>query len=81
MIELGHMLLGAEALGLSRPPNDTEAMAWFQRAAEAGDVEGMFYTAWCHQFGRGTPRNTTAARELYIKWVVLLVDGGWGGVG
>ena len=37
------------------PANDTEALAWYQRAAEAGHVRAMRVLGLAYRAGRGTP--------------------------
>ncbi|KAJ3084495.1 hypothetical protein HDU99_000497 [Rhizoclosmatium hyalinum] len=42
------------------------AADWFQRAAQAGDLDGMFQLAKCYEGGFGVPNNPQQAFEWYL---------------
>ncbi len=50
--------------GLGVPASDTEAAAWFERAADQGSTEGQINLARMYQDGLGVARNDDKAREL-----------------
>ena len=41
------------------------AVAWFQRAAERGNVDGQRELATCYELGRGTAKNLDQAKRWY----------------
>ena len=47
--------------------NDQEAVIWYRKAAEAGDVLGMLDLAGCYELGTGTPPDEEAAVRWYRK--------------
>ena len=52
------------ANGWGVPQNDIEALKWFQRAAEQGDVLAQNRLGMMYEFGLGVPENKTEA----VKW-------------
>ena len=54
---------GCHAIGV--PEDLAEAVRWFRRAAETGDMVGQFSLAFMYENGRGVPQNITEARRLY----------------
>jgi TPR repeat protein len=47
--------------------NDTEAVKWYQKAAEQGNAEAQFSLGNCYYFGCGVPKNDTEAVNWYRK--------------
>ncbi|RUP43514.1 hypothetical protein BC936DRAFT_137059 [Jimgerdemannia flammicorona] len=56
-------LLGLCEKALGTDPS--RAFGWFTRSADAGDLEGQFHLAACHEDGYGTERNMEAALDWY----------------
>ncbi len=54
---------GAEATNLHRGP--VEAVKWFRRAADKGNLTGLFYLAKAYEDGSGVSRNYSKAMALY----------------
>lgn len=54
---------GAESAGLKRDPE--EAVKWFKKAADSGDLSGLFLLAEAYQKGTGVPQDFSKAKELY----------------
>ncbi|WP_319484255.1 hypothetical protein [uncultured Cohaesibacter sp.] len=53
--------------GTSVPESQPEALAWFDKAAAAGNPGGMVFAAAMYRDGVGTDRNYERAAELYRK--------------
>lgn len=56
------------------PQNFATALAWYRRAAEAGDMAGAFNVAAMNDSGRGTPVNRAEA----VRWYKRAASGGYG---
>jgi TPR repeat protein len=56
---------GAKAAGLMVDP--AEAFRWFQKAAETGNISGLFYVATAYRDGKGVGKDTVKAVELFEK--------------
>lgn len=54
---------GAESAGLKR--DSAEAVKWFQKASDRGNLTGLFYLAKAYQEGNGVPQNYKKAMELF----------------
>ena len=54
---------GAEQAGLQRDP--AQAVKWFQKAADAGDLTGLFMLAKAYREGSGVPQDQKKAFVLY----------------
>jgi TPR repeat protein len=55
------------ANGLGVPQDDTQAVAWYRKAAEQGDAVGQQSLGYMYSNGRGAPRDPTKARRSYSK--------------
>lgn len=49
------------------PRDDPKARAWFEKGAELGDAESMFYLSQFVYEGRGGPKNEKRATELLLS--------------
>lgn len=58
---------GAEASGLKRDP--VEAVRWYEKAAERGNLTGLFHLAGAYRNGNGVPKDPRRAMELYERGV------------
>jgi hypothetical protein len=56
---------GADSAELKRDP--AEAVKWFEKAADRGDLTGLFFLAEAHQKGTGVPKDYKKALELYER--------------
>lgn len=56
---------GADSAGLKRDPE--EAVRWFEKASDRGDLTGLFYLAQAYQEGTGVPQDYKKALELYER--------------
>lgn len=56
---------GAEIAGLRQ--DASEAVRWFEKAADGGHPSGLFFLARAYREGTGTARNPEKALELYRK--------------
>lgn len=57
----GQMLLSGHGVG----QNQTEALRWFERAAQAGDLEALNMVGRCFEMGWGTARDAAQAAVCY----------------
>jgi TPR repeat protein len=46
--------------------NMREAVRWFRRAADQGEVDASAYLGWCYERGEGTEHNPAEARRLSL---------------
>ena len=51
-VVLGNCLLSGKGVNA----NHAEAVKWFARAAESGDIEALFNLAFCHENGYGVEK-------------------------
>ena len=49
-----------------------EALRWFMKSAEAGNVSAYYNMGLCNEFGRGVNKNITEAK----RWYKLAADKG-----
>lgn len=47
--------------------NPRNSLYWFERAANAGNIEAMFEVGFAYDLGKGTPENDAKAYEWYRK--------------
>ncbi|MFZ0396139.1 MAG: tetratricopeptide repeat protein [Terracidiphilus sp.] len=62
----------AQAAGASQDPDDVaedrkQAFAWYDKAAEKGDIGGQIHVAEAFSYGQGVARDMTKAAEWYRK--------------
>lgn len=66
---MGHnfccLLCHAYFEGLGVPQSYEEAVKWFRRAAESGDVQGQLAMGSMHEEGTGVTTNLVEARRWY----------------
>ncbi|EFC35961.1 predicted protein [Naegleria gruberi] len=53
--------------GLGREQNYSEALEWYEMAAEQGDPEAQFTVGLFYEFGKGVEKDEEQAREWYWK--------------
>ena len=64
--------LGEEFLyGINRTRNLNLAFYYFNMAANQGSKEGIFYIAFCYEYGYGVPKNEIRAYQYYEKAIEL----------
>lgn len=56
---------GADTAGLKRDAE--EAVRWFEKASDRGDLTGLFYLAQAYRKGTGVPQDNKKALALYDK--------------
>jgi hypothetical protein len=47
--------------------DDTEAMKWYRKAADAGNATAMYNIGWLYENGKGVSRDYTKAKKWYRK--------------
>ena len=52
--------------------DDTEAVRWYRRAAEQGDVLAQYNLGWMYENGRGVGRDRVEA----VRWYRLAAEQG-----
>ncbi len=62
--ELGEMHLYGNG-GVAK--SNSQAFNYFYRAAQGGNVNGMYWCGWCYRMGRGTTKNISQARIWWEK--------------
>lgn len=60
---LGLMYLNGEGV----PKDEKVAFSQFQRAAQYGDVAGQYWLAYCYEYGIGTAKDLTSAKQYYVQ--------------
>lgn len=68
MVYAGEMLARGRGLG---DPNLTAAAAWFAKAADLGDPEGLYALAECHLYGKGVEKDPKRAVQLLAAAATL----------
>ena len=53
--------------------NETEAVKWFQRAAEQGYAQAQYNLGFCYEYGTGVVKNLPEAG----KWYQKAIQGGY----
>ena len=56
-------------------PNDEEAVKWFEKAAQQGDLDGQYNLAIAYYHGFGVKKNLIEA----VKWFTKAADQGYAG--
>lgn len=56
---------GADSAGLKRDPE--EAVRWFEKASDRGNLTGLFYLAQAYRNGTGVPQDYKKALKLYER--------------
>lgn len=62
-----YMQLGGSLEQFRTQSDYEEAFKWARKAADQGDLEGLYCLALCYEHGRGTPVAKTEAAETYEK--------------
>jgi uncharacterized protein len=57
--------------GIGAPRNDSIALAWAQKAANANDRDGLYILGLLYENGRGVRRNITQAAGLFDRAIAL----------
>ena len=51
--------------GQGLPPDPAEAVAWYRRAGQQGDVQAQFRLGFLYAYGRGVDRDDLQAADWY----------------
>lgn len=68
MVYAGEMLARGRGVG---DPNLAAAAAWFTKAADLGDPEGLYALAECHLYGKGVEKDPKRALQLLAASATL----------
>ena len=61
-VELGRLYYNGER---GKKEDNTEAVKWFQKAADNGNVYGKYWLGTCYDYGNGVEKSYTKANPLY----------------
>lgn len=53
--------------GMGEPQNKTEAIRWYKKASEQGDIDSQLALGWIYYTGNGVEKNLDESRKYYQR--------------